>query len=133
MRQLIFRFAMLLLLTATVLAACQNQAGAAQAVEDYLRALNDKNLDQMTALSCADWEAEASRELDSFSAVETELSDLQCEEAGTDGEFTLIACAGTITVSYEDETQTIDLSGRTYLALFEGGDWRMCGYTEQGE
>ena len=82
----------------------------------------------LTSLSCAAWEADAKTELNSFGAVTARLEDLSCNEAGKDGNFTLVACTGKIIANYNGEDQTINLADRTYKMVQEGGDWRMCGY-----
>jgi hypothetical protein len=114
-----------------LLTACGGSGGGAvSAVETYLNALVAKDANQMIAVSCADWEASARRELDSFAAVEAELRDLSCAESGTDGEYTVVACTGIISATYNNEARDLDLSARPFLTALEGGDWRVCGYQE---
>jgi hypothetical protein len=114
---------------ALLLAACGGEPDAASAaIEDYLDALADKDAARLTALSCADWEAEATRELDSFAAVTPQLEDVSCRTADTEGDVTLVECTGSIRVTYSDEDKVFELESRRYRAVFEGGEWRMCGY-----
>jgi hypothetical protein len=116
-------------ISAFLLAACGGEPGAASAaIEDYLDALVDKDAARLTALSCADWEAEAIRELDSFAAVTPQLEDVSCQTADTEGNVALVECTGSIRVTYSDEDKVIELESRRYRAVFEGGEWRMCGY-----
>jgi ABC-type glycerol-3-phosphate transport system substrate-binding protein len=114
---------------ALLLAGCGGQSsGAALAVEDYFKALVAKDGARLVTLSCAAWESTATIELDSFVSVETSLQNIQCQAAGQEGDVTLVACTGQIIASYDGEDQTLELSDRTYLAVQEGGEWRMCGY-----
>jgi hypothetical protein len=119
-----------LLCISFILAACvgANTYNAANAVESYLQALISKDENQMVYYSCADWEPEASLEYNSFAAVEVDLDSLNCQEAGQDGDFTLVNCTGKITANYGAEVLEIELDERTFQVLLEGGEWRMCGY-----
>jgi hypothetical protein len=56
------------------------------------------------------------------------LEGLSCQDAGNADNATLVSCTGKIKASYNGENQELDLSSRTYRAVQEGGDWRMCGY-----
>ncbi len=114
-----------------LLAGCSQpsqSSGAVKAVEAYVQALVAKDRSQVSSLSCAAWEEQGLLEVDSLEVVETTLDNLSCQEAGTDGEATLVNCAGKIVMSYNGENQEIDLSVKTYRVIQEGGDWRMCGY-----
>lgn len=103
-------------------------AGAEGAVEAYFKALTEENLDQMIALSCADWEAGARLEFDAFAGVSTSLDNLQCRTVGNADQYTLVSCEGAILATYGDEQQSFDLSRSTYQVVEETGEWRMCGY-----
>jgi hypothetical protein len=110
-------------------AGCSSQQnGAAQAVENYLKAMVAKDNTQISSYACADWESQAQVEADSFAGVSAQTQDLACKVSGQDGNVTLVACTGKIVMSYNGENQELDLSARTYKAVQEGGDWRMCGY-----
>ncbi len=113
-----------------LLSACSAGSGdpAAQAVEDYLQALVDKDASALSALSCADWEAGALRELDALQTVATRLEGLQCQSQSTDGVYIFVACEGSILATYNNEDQTLDLSARTYQVIEEGGEYLVCGY-----
>lgn len=100
----------------------------AMAVQSYLQALVDRNTDQLSVVSCKDWEAQALTEMESFSAVEVTLQDAACKSSGEDGGMVLVTCSGKIVANYGAEVLEIDLSERTYQAVSEAGDWRMCGY-----
>jgi hypothetical protein len=53
---------------------------------------------------------------------------MACQVTGTDGATTLVACSGKIVTSYNGENTELDLTGRTYKAVQEDSEWRMCGY-----
>jgi hypothetical protein len=111
------------------LASCSSTSGkSAQAVETYLQAIVSQDANKMIAASCANWEPQARLEFDSFSAVKLTLNDLKCSETGQAKPYTLVTCTGSITANYGAEDQQIDIAGRTYQVIEEGGEWRMCGY-----
>jgi hypothetical protein len=99
-----------------------------QVVEDYLGALVEKNGDEISILSCAEWELNALLELDSLQAVDTRLEDLSCSVSGDDNGTTLVTCQGKLIATYNDEDQDLDLSVRTYQVIQQGGNWLVCGY-----
>lgn len=115
-----------------LLAACSpqsgSQSGAAAAILEYIQALVQRDAAQLASLSCADWEAAAQLELESFAAVTITLEQANCQEAGTDGQFTLVNCSGKIVANYGNEQLELVLSERSYQAVQQGGDWLMCGY-----
>ncbi len=125
----IFASALLLLIT-LALTSCNptSQPGPVDAIETYQDALVAGNVDQLVNASCADWEAQARLELNSFTAVTTQLEDRACQEAGQDGDTTLVSCTGMIKANYGAEVLEINLADRTYQTVYEGGEWRMCGY-----
>jgi len=108
--------------------ACSQQGGAADSVLAYLQALSSRDENRVVLSSCAAWEGQARTELEAFSAVSVSLENASCSEAGTDGDFTLVDCTGKIIANYGNEILEIDLSERTYQTVYEGGEWRMCGY-----
>jgi len=121
------------LLALLVLSACNTGTGATgapAAVEGYLQALVAKNENQMINLSCAAWEAQARQELNSFSAVELKLENLDCQVTGQQGNYTLVTCSGSMIASYGAEDQQLDVAERNYQLIQEGGEWRVCGYHE---
>jgi hypothetical protein len=124
-----FSLILLVVFTGLALAACasNNENAPAQAVEDYLTALVEKDENRLTTLSCGDWEDEALLELDSFQAVTARLEGLACEQTGTDGDTALVQCEGNIVATYNNEDQQLDLSVRTYQVVQEGGEWLVCG------
>jgi hypothetical protein len=124
-----FPVILLIVFTSLALAACvsSNENAPAQAVEDYLTALVEKDENRLTTLSCGDWEEDALLELDSFQAVTARLEGLACEQAGTDGDTALVQCKGNIVATYNEEDQQLDLSVRTYQVVQESGEWLVCG------
>lgn len=119
----------LLVLVLLLLAACSAQKSpVAATVEAYLQALVSKQSEQLSTLSCADWESSALTELDAFQNVEAQLVDLSCKETGNDGATRLVTCGGKITASYNGELQEFPLGERVYQLVEEGGEWRVCGY-----
>lgn len=116
------------ILAGIVLSACASNADApAQAVQNYLNSLVNKEADKLPTLVCGDWEEDALIELDSFQAVAARLENVACSQTGTDGETALVLCTGNIVATYNDEDQKLDLSTRTYQVIEQGGDWLVCG------
>jgi hypothetical protein len=110
------------------LAACANHDSATNAVEAYIQALVAKDPDKLSTLSCAAWEEQALVELDAFAGVKTALKDLKCQENGKEGDTTLVSCTGNIVATYGNEDQEFPLDRRSFKAIQDGGEWRMCGY-----
>ena len=115
---------------AVLLAGCgqETSSDAASAIEAYIEALVSQDEALLVNASCADWEDDAILELDLLSAVSVTLENLSCTETSQDGETTLVACTGSLIANYNGEEQEIDLADRAYVAVQEGGEWRMCGY-----
>ena len=110
-------------------AGCAPSSNSATVVEDYYKALVAKDRGRFVNLICADWEAAAMLEFDSFGAVEAELDGVSCEKSGTDGDNTLVTCKGSLSVTYRGEdNRLLSLEDNTYRVIKEGGEWRMCGY-----
>ena len=106
----------------------KNSGGAAASVESYLQALVEKDSARLASLSCTDWEDDAVLELESLAAVTASLKDMTCQDDLQVGETAQVSCSGFLLANYNGEDQEINLSDRTYLAVKESGDWRMCGY-----
>lgn len=133
MRKSLWGVAAVLLTLSVILAACGAPAGsgknpAAAAVESYYAALVSKDAAKVSSLSCKTWEEQALLEMDGFQAVKAELKDLVCKEAGSDGGATLVGCTGSISLTYNTEKQSLDVSRQVYRVVQEGGDYRVCGY-----
>lgn len=112
------------------LAACASQpAGtAAEAVQDYLQARVDKDVDAMISLSCSDWEAQARTEAASFASMNAALEEVVCTDAGVEGDTALVTCSGKIVTTYNGEGRDWPLEDFTFKVIDDGGEWRMCGY-----
>lgn len=125
-----FRSARSVLLTVVlgvVVGACA-ASSASDAIEGYLQALVAKDEVAAANLSCSEWEAQARAEALSFDAVEVRLDGVDCQAGDTSGDTTAVTCVGKILANYGVEDQEIDLSGRSYRAVRQGGTWLMCGY-----
>ncbi len=125
-----FRYFLLLVLLAFMIVACQRTRGkdASSVVGDYFKALVAKDANQAVNLSCAAWEEQAQIDADTFAINPAKAENVQCKTAGKDGDATLVTCTGKLVLDYNGETQEINLADRTYRAVQEGGEWRMCGY-----
>ena len=117
-----------IMLPIIMLAGCSpSTSGSAVAIESYFYALEVKDLNQMVSLSCAEWEAQARLEYDSFAAVDTILEEIACQPGAEQDGIILVTCEGRIIASYGAEDLIIELNERTYKAVLEGGEWLMCG------
>lgn len=118
------------ILNLAVLIGCSagSDRGGAEGIEQYLRALTAGDVNELVDASCAAWEKDARLELDSFAAVSVELVDLSCEQSDQEGDTAMVNCSGKIIANYGNEVLEIDLADRSYVAVYEGGEWRMCGY-----
>jgi hypothetical protein len=115
-------------LTILLLVACRPQDAPARAIERYLQAVVAKDPDRAVTSACAAWESQARQEVDSLKAVGVTLKDAACHTSGDNGAEKLVTCTGSIQATYNNENREIPLTGKTYRAALEGGDWRMCGY-----
>jgi outer membrane murein-binding lipoprotein Lpp len=121
----------LMILVAVLLTGCGGASKsdpAASAVENYLKALAGRDLNQMIANACTAWEAQARQEYDSFAAVSLELKEVSCKSTGQDQSYTLVDCTGSIIANYGNEDLQIDVADQTFQVVQEAGDWRVCGY-----
>lgn len=117
------------LLLLLILSACAGSgSNPEQAVEAYLTAIVDADLDRITTLSCTEWEESAWLELDSFQGVDVSLQDMQCTQSGTDGDLALVTCSGQFLTSYDGEEMEIDLGTREFELVQQSGEWLVCGY-----
>lgn len=113
--------------------ASPDLSGAPDGIERYLQALVSSDADAFNTLYCAEYEAEARTEFDSFGAVEARLKDFSCalseEQSDADDAMTLVQCQGAIEVGYNGENaREIPVDRNVYRATQEDGEWRMCGY-----
>jgi len=108
--------------------ASSDPAGAPKVVEQYLQARVKADVNQMIALSCADWESQARVEASTFQSLQGEIEGMTCSVSGTEGNTAFVACQGKIKTSYEGEIRERDLAQQQFKLTQEGGDWRVCGY-----
>ena len=120
---------LLITVSALILAACTGSSAdePAKTVEAYWQALAAQDSAQVSSLSCATYETEALNTLESFKSVAVTLNDLTCSSTSTTDTSASISCKGTFVASYGTEKLTLNLADRTYAAVKEGGEWRMCG------
>lgn len=119
----------LFFIIALTLSACgASDSGASQTVEGYITALASKDEAGLISNSCAEYEDDALLVLDSLELVEVSLADgVACQEVGSDGDKTLVKCAGILQMSYGGEPQELDFSKLTYEVVNENGNWLVCG------
>lgn len=119
----------LFILISLALTACgAGDSGASQTVEGYITAIGSKDEAGLLSNSCADYEDDALLLLDSLALVEVSLADgVACQEVGTDGDTTLVNCAGKLQMSYGGEPQELVFSNITYEVVNENGNWLVCG------
>jgi hypothetical protein len=98
------------------------------AILAYQQALIGGDYSKLANLSCSDWESQAKTDFDSFAAVKATLQDASCQSTTVENNSAIVACTGKIVANYGNEVLEIDLATQSYQAIFEGGDWRMCGY-----
>jgi hypothetical protein len=116
---------------ALALTGCQGDGqGPAGAIEAYLAARAESNVDQMTLLSCPAWEGQARVEAASFEAMDARLEGVSCTAGADNGEATLVSCTGQIVTTYQGETREWSVAEHPFRAVMEEGEWRMCGYGE---
>ena len=123
------RTLILAMLMVMALSACAGSSDLpAKTVELYYQALVEKDQVQLINHVCADYESQALLEFDSFTSVETTLTNLTCQTVSQEGDRAEVTCDGAISASYDGEAREFSLAGATYLVVKEGGEWRLCGY-----
>lgn len=121
---------LLALLTAGLLTlvACTEESTATDAIERYLKAQVTGDSGKLVSLSCPAWEAEAKAAAAAFQAVDAKIDGLECSKAGSEEEYTLVTCEGTIVIQYRGEDpRSQSLPEITYLAVKNSDEWKMCG------
>lgn len=118
---------LVLILVALFLVGCAEEDGGdpTETVQAYLEARVESNAENLKNLSCAEWEAQAELQADSFRSMEAKLEGLSCTQEGEDGDYTLVTCEGKIVTTYNGETREWELG--TYQLLQEDGEWKFCG------
>lgn len=120
-----------ILMLALVLAGCSGasaQSSPVGAVNRYYQAILTQNADQLKTVTCPDFLNTAQTELDSFQGVKMELQGFTCQEAGKEGDNTLVKCAGKIVATYGSEKMDFPLADRVHKVQNQGGNWKVCGY-----
>ena len=121
-------FVGLFMVTVLALAACADEGSATDAIEQYLNAQVAGDADKLVSSACPAWEANAKTAAASFQSVDAEIDDLSCTEAGSDGDYTLVTCEGTIIIQYRGEDpRNQAVPDLTYRAIKQDGEWKMCG------
>jgi len=128
-RKSVLSLFVIVILSGALVSACASQRTPADAIVDYLEALEESDQAAAVASSCTAWETEALAEGASFVNVEVELKDPDCQvQDQTDTEASVL-CTGSFVFSYDaGEDQVLDLFGRVFSVVKEDGEWRMCGY-----
>ncbi|MEN6300971.1 MAG: hypothetical protein ABFD51_13840 [Anaerolineaceae bacterium] len=117
------------LISIFLLCGCSSKNDApGTAILSYQQALIGGDYNKLANLSCAAWESQAKTDFDSFAAVTASLQDAKCQSLTVEGNSAIVACTGKIVANYGNEVLEIDLAAQKYQAVFEGGEWRMCGY-----
>lgn len=123
-----FPLFMVTLLSLLILTGCAKKTTASQAVENYLKAKVQGDANKLVSLSCKEWEAQASLDAAGFQSVSAHIDKLSCTKSGQADKYTLVTCTGDLVIQYRGEDpRTQSLSGTTYRAIQEDGDWKMCG------
>ena len=120
--------AVAVLLASAACSAAQPPEQATKAVEAYLQARVAGNAEQMIALSCADWEAQARIEASTFKSMNAQLDGVACSVDAAASSETAVRCSGRIVTSYNGESREWRMDERAFRTVAEGGEWRMCGY-----
>lgn len=119
-----------LILLVLALSGCAGEGDPASAIEEYLKAKVASDTVKLSKIMCNDLENQVEAEAASFASVKAELKDMSCKEGDRSGSFAHVTCAGEIVVDYGGEQRSFPLNDTVYLALKEGGEWKMCGEEE---
>src|SRR5258708_1955118 len=111
----------LLVLVLTVAACGGSQDSPVTAVQNYLNARVAADDTKMIALTCKDQESLAETEAASFKSMNAKLDGVSCNQAGTDGQFTVVSCQGSILTTYNGETTPRTLAGKNFRTIQEDG------------
>ncbi len=113
-----------------ILTGCAQQDSPVQAVQSYLNYRVASDESKLLSVSCKDWENDARVEAASFQSMKASLDGVSCNQNGTDGSFTVVACKGKIMTTYAGETRSRDLADRSFKTIQEDGHWKVCGYEQ---
>ena len=126
-----FILAILICLCAVILSACKKSddtAGIIRPVTAFYDAIVTQSRDKVGAITCAEWEKDALRDVDSFMGVKSEMKDFSCTVAEKSDDSAVVTCKGAIAASYGAEVRDFPLDGRSHKVIKEQGEWRICGY-----
>lgn len=114
-----------------VLTGCAKKSDSGEAVkpvEAFYNAIVTQNRDRVSAITCADWEKDALREVDAFMGVKSELKDFSCSVSESSDNSATVTCKGSIAASYGTEITDFPLENRSHKVIKEQGEWHICGY-----
>jgi hypothetical protein len=100
-----------------------------ETLNQYIRALTEKNEAAYTRLICPSWESEALLEFDAYKGVQTRPGDMNCRLLNSKDSEANVNCQGKILLSYGTEQNELDLSSRIYRLTKSGDDWQVCGFS----
>lgn len=127
----IMLFAVLLFAGLLFLSACANEDSASDAIERYIKARIAGDEEKLVQNSCPAWESDAKAAAASFQSVDAKVEGLSCKEVGSEGDYSLVTCEGTIVIQYQGEDpRNQDVPNLTYRAIKQDGEWKMCGTQE---
>lgn len=132
-RFLLFTGFLVLFLASCGAAPAASVSAEVDTLQRYMRALADKDEAAYTRLVCPSWEAEAFLEFDAYRGMKSSLNDLNCRKVDSQGGSANVSCQGSLSLSYGNEKQTVDLSPRLYRLISTGDSWQVCGFTTQGQ
>lgn len=125
-------------LLACLLISCNSNQPASVPVEvvtlqNYLRALVDKDEATYTQLVCPSWAPTAFLEFDAYKGVESQMKEPSCRLLSSQDNMSKVNCQGKILQNYGSENQEIDLSPRIYQLISNGENWQVCGFTTNSQ
>ena len=121
----------LILLGAGLFSACQKKddtEAVIRPVTAFYDAIVNQSRNKVGAITCAEWEKEALRDVDSFMGVKSELKDFSCSVSEKSNDGAVVICSGAIVASYGAEVRKFPLKERSHKVIKEQGEWRICGY-----
>jgi hypothetical protein len=121
---------MLLTVLAVIVVACNSAPSETpvSGVENYLKAMTAADEAALLTRTCKAQEGDVSGVADSMRSMNATIEGLSCRDAGTDGDYTIVACTGNLITNYAGETTRRDLGARWFRMIQEDGAWKMCGY-----
>lgn len=121
-------FIILLMLALAGCAKKDDSSAAVKPVETFYNDIVEQNRENVSNITCSEWESDAIREVDSFMGVKTEMNDFSCKLDFSNGDEAQVSCNGSISASYGNEVTEFPLNNREHTVIKEDGEWRICGY-----